>query len=134
MLTAAVLSPTPSEVPTLSPTPVEQRATATPTPTPDYVWVVITENAKCRLGAARWYGVAGFIAAGEVVQAHGQSPDGKWWWVTMPDGSERCWVSGALVSQPSPTFSTPTSLAPVETDPSPSQSTPVSSPTKIAPD
>ena len=94
--------PRPSATPTASPTPTP---TVTPdpiTPTPSFVWVTISQNARCRSGPGRNNPTVTFLAAGEIVRAYGQDPEGEWWWVELPDGSAFCWVSSAIVGQPVP--------------------------------
>jgi serine/threonine-protein kinase len=94
--------PSPSATPTTSPT---QTPTVTPdpiTPTPSFVWVTISQNARCRFGPGRNNPTVTFLAAGEIVRAYGQDPEGEWWWVELPDGSAFCWVSSAIVGQPVP--------------------------------
>ncbi|MGH2620009.1 MAG: protein kinase domain-containing protein [Anaerolineales bacterium] len=96
---------TPAALVTVSPGPTLEP----PSPTPDYVWVVISAPARCRFGPSQGFATVGFIQPGELVKAYGKNPEGTWWWVDLPDGSARCWVSGALVSQPVSPFLTPTS-------------------------
>jgi serine/threonine-protein kinase len=80
-----------------------------PSPTPDYVWLVISAPARCRFGPSQGFGTVGFIQPGELVKAYGKNPEGTWWWVDLPDGTARCWVSGGIASLPVSPFLTPTS-------------------------
>jgi len=102
--TPAAASPTPAGLVTDTPGPTLEP----PSPTPDYVWVVISAPARCRFGPSQGFGTVGFIQAGELVKAFGKNPEGTWWWVELPDGSARCWVSGGIASQPVSPFLTPT--------------------------
>ncbi len=78
-----------------------------PTATPEYVWLVVSDGARCRTGPSRGFPTFGFLVAGDLVQAHGRNDEASWWWVEMPDGSGRCWVSAALVSEPVSPFVPP---------------------------
>jgi len=112
--------PRPSATPTTTPT---QTPTVTPdpiTPTPSFVWVTISQNARCRFGPGRNNPTVTFLAAGEIVRAYGQDPEGEWWWVELPDGSAFCWVSSAIVGQPVPPPAGVTTSPPEATIPAPS--------------
>jgi serine/threonine-protein kinase len=100
--TRAPTLPRPSATPAASPTPVPTDTPEPITPTPSFVWVTISQNARCRFGPGRNNPTVTFLAAGELVRAYGQDPEGEWWWVELPDGSALCWVSAALVGQPVP--------------------------------
>jgi hypothetical protein len=104
--TSEAANPTPTTLVTVTPGPTLEP----PSPTPDYVWVVISAPARCRFGPSQGFGTVGFIQPGELVKAFGKNPEGTWWWVDLPDGSARCWVSGALASLPVSPFLTPTSI------------------------
>jgi len=97
-------SPTPASLDTVTAGPTLEP----PSATPDYVWVVISAPARCRFGPSQGFATVGFIQPGELVKAFGKNPEGSWWWVDLPDGSARCWVSGALASLPVSPFATPT--------------------------
>ncbi len=99
-------SPTPAAPVTVSPGPTLEP----PSPTPDYVWVVISAPARCRFGPSQGFATVGFIQPGELVKAYGKNPEGTWWWVDLPDGSARCWVSGGIASMPVSPFLTPTPI------------------------
>lgn len=83
-------------------------------PTPDYVWVVISAPARCRFGPSQGFATVGFIQPGELVKAYGKNPEGTWWWVDLPDGLARCWVSGGIASLPVSPLLTPTSVPPTQ--------------------
>jgi hypothetical protein len=117
--------PRPSATPTASPTPTPTDTPDPITPTPSFVWVTISQNARCRFGPGRNNPTVTFLAAGEIVRAYGQDPEGEWWWVELPDGSAFCWVSSAIVGQPVPP---PPVEAGVTTSP-PEATVPASSPT-----
>src|SRR4030067_3794538 len=79
--------PRPSATPTASPTPTP---TVTPdpiTPTPSFVWVTISQNARCRSGPGRNNPTVTFLAAGEIGRAYGQDPEGEWRGGEVPDGA-----------------------------------------------
>jgi hypothetical protein len=44
------------------------------------------------------------------VKAYGKNSEGTWWWVDLPDGTARCWVSGGIASLPVSPFLTPTPI------------------------
>ncbi len=106
---APTSTPSPTPTATRTPTPVTPTATATPSPTtspsptlsptPEFVWVTISTGARCRFGPGRSFATVDFLLAGDLVRAFNQDPTGEWWWVELPDGSDRCWVSNALVGQ-----------------------------------
>jgi serine/threonine-protein kinase len=108
--TAETASTTPAGLATVSPGPTLEP----PSPTPDYVWVVISAPARCRFGPSQGFATVGFIQPGELVKAYGKNPEGTWWWVDLPDGSARCWVSGGIASLPVSPFLTPTSIPPTQ--------------------
>lgn len=115
---AAILIRTPTPIPSATESPVPT-ATSSPTPTlvpsptatPEYVWLVVSDGARCRTGPSRGFPTFGFLVAGDLVQAYGRNEQASWWWVEMPDGSGRCWVSAALVSEPLSPFVPPSSPA-----------------------
>jgi len=108
--TSEAASPTTAALVTVSPGPTREP----PSPTPDYVWVVISAPARCRFGPSQGFATVGFIQPGELVKAYGKNPEGTWWWVDLPDGSARCWVSGGIASLPVSPFLTPTAIPPTQ--------------------
>jgi hypothetical protein len=104
--TSEAANPTPTTLVTVTPGPTLEP----PSPTPDYVWVVVSAPARCRFGPSQGFATVGFIQPGELVKAYGKNPEGTWWWVDLPDGSARCWVSGGIASMPVSPFLTPTPI------------------------
>jgi hypothetical protein len=85
---------TPTDTPTNTPTPTD---TLTPTPTPLPVAVVqSTQAINVRSGAGRTFPPVGVLRPREQVIVLGQSDDGKWLNVQLPDGRSG-WVSADLL-------------------------------------
>jgi uncharacterized protein YgiM (DUF1202 family) len=109
---------TPEFTSTPSYTPTE---TLTPTPTftltPSTPLVTVSMNTNCRTGPGDPYDLVGVLAVGKTAEVIGQSGDGGFWIIRLPDNpAKTCWlwnqyatVSGnwqalpVLVPPPSPT-------------------------------
>ena len=66
--------------------------------TPTYVFVSIDQQAACRFGPGFDYHIVGYVSQGQVLLVHGRNPEGKWWWIRIPDTARYCWISDALVT------------------------------------
>ena len=105
----ATRTPTPTATHTPEPTHTASPTSPPPSPTQDFVWVVVAADARCRSGPDQGFETVSFVLTSEMLKAYGKNPEGTWWWVELPDGSELCWISDAVVGQPVSPFPTATS-------------------------
>ena len=87
--TATFTPETPSPTPTITLTPTA----ATPMVTP------IKDPVNCRYSySANYDNVGPGLAVGASAPILGKSPDGAWWEIQNPNGTEKCWVSAGVTT------------------------------------
>jgi len=87
-------TPSPNAVaPTLTP----MTPTASPSPTPAVAEVVARQNANCRLGPGTAYETTGFLLQGQRALVVGRNTQSDWFFISLPDKAEKCWVSKSTV-------------------------------------
>jgi len=73
-------------------------STASPSPTtPAVTELVARQNANCRLGPGTAYETTGFLLQGQSALVVGRNAQSDWFFISLPDKAEKCWVSKSTV-------------------------------------
>ena len=114
---ASIPSPTitPTVTNTDTPTPVP---THTPTDVPA-AFTLISQGI-CRAGPTDVYEVVSYVIEGQTGTILGRNEDSTWWWVSLDEGEENCWLPDLLVT----TQGALDNLVYIEAPPSPPTVTP----------
>jgi CSLREA domain-containing protein len=94
-------------------------------------------NATCRQGPSSDYAELGFLLEGDAAEILGRTADWTWWYISLMEGQQVCWVSAELVeaectdelqviAAPSPPTETPTSPPPAADTTAPPVPSPIS--------
>lgn len=110
-------------------------STLTPLPTftftPAPPMVAAFQDANCRFGPGKAYGITGFLRNGESAPIVGRNVETTWW-VIQPASGEPCWIWDGTVSVSGDTSAVPVVSPPPTPMPTP-YVTPLSKPTLLSP-
>jgi hypothetical protein len=72
--------------------------TSTPSPTtPAVAELIARQNANCRLGPGTAYETTAFLLQGQRALVVGRNTQSDWFFISLPDKAEKCWVSKSTV-------------------------------------